>query len=78
MFFLVDIVYIDIFFFDFFERFQNEFLIVLYKIESFDDVVYIEQVDSSGVGQEDDVEGYLVYVGEEVVFDYIQIGFVDI
>lgn len=78
MFFLVDLVYIDVFFFDFFERFQNEFLIVLYKIERFDDVVYIEQVNSGGFGQEDDVQGYLVYVGEEVVFDYIQIGFVDI
>lgn len=70
-------VYTDIPSPDFPERLQNELLTVPHKAERPDDVAHTEQVDPGGAGQEDDVQGHPVHVGEEAALDNIQIGPVD-
>lgn len=70
-------VYTDVPSPDFPERLQNELLTVPHKAERPDDVAHTEQVDPSGPGQEDDVQGHPVHVGEEAALDNIQIGPVD-
>lgn len=74
MFTPVDILYTDIPFPDFPERLQNELLTVPHKTECPDDVAHTEQVDPGGPGQEDDVQGHPVHVGEEAALDHVQIG----